>query len=547
MFFNKNGLRINLNFDHSLNKEEINELENKNINKHFIKKESAIFFAQTSKSIKIEPIKEKPKLLRKSSYNFPIISKLKISKDLIINKTTKFEILKSTKVIQPSQNILKITKSNDINIIIPRKNNETEINKCIKIDTNKAINSGEKIFQNLNSFSSSNIFIEGGKKNNIFDIQYKINNLELIGKPKTKCFEVINITPNVIDLIIEKKLHKETDVKTDRTSILEIKKNIEPKMDYIETNIISFLIKCINEKKEKTEKNLFIQNNINNFEIISKRNNRFKNLFEVRIINFVIKIKQKKKRKISPNIIFKKVDGFGNINNKLFIKDINNKDNIFNENKDNIPDIKKNEKKEEFNLKIDKFKTKTPNHIEIKIKNNNQNNDNNNNFNINGNGPNSNKIKKLISSNKENKNSLTNNTINDEIYYNKQTIDFPLINTDILHLEEQYEKIKKDLNELYPIFDRNKKYRENFFMQLSQGNQDKYNFYLGLYKIIKDEQDEKNNNNYKNYLKMKEIIGNKKISGIKNNLRNRLKPLKKNKSSHLIIAKDKIKPLYTEI
>ena len=79
-----------------------------------------------------------------------------------------------------------------------------------------------------------------------------------------------------------------------------------------------------------------------------------------------------------------------------------------------------------------------------------------------------------------------------------------MINADIIHIEEQYEKIKKDLNDLYPVFNKNKRYRENFFMQLSQGNHDKYNFYVDLYKIIKDEQEEKNNNNYENYLKMKQ-------------------------------------------
>ena len=120
-----------------------------------------------------------------------------------------------------------------------------------------------------------------------------------------------------------------------------------------------------------------------------------------------------------------------------------------------------------------------------------------------------------------------------------------MINTDIIHLEKQYEKIKKDLNELYPIFSKNKQYRENFFVQLSQGNQSKYNFYLSLYKIIKDEQDEKNNNNYENYLKIKKKID-EQNSGIQRKNKTKLRPLKKNSSSCSIIARNKIFPSYTE-
>ena len=291
-----------------------------------------------------------------------------------------------------------------------------------------------------------------------------------------------------------------------------------------------------------------MQNNIINFEIIQKRNNKFKNLTKKRNINFDIKTKKKKKK--SPHLILRKVDGFNNINNKLFNKNISNKEILINENveNNNIIDKKTDENNKEIKSKINKIKTKSPNNIEIKIKNNNHQDDINLNLNDN-NSSNKLKINKIITSNKDNKNRITINTINNEIIYNKQSIDFPVINTDILHFEEQYEKIKKDLNELYPIINRNKKYRENFFMQLSQGNHDKYNFYLDLFKIIKDEQDEKNNNNYENYLKMKKIIGNKNIGLQKINLmKNKLRPLKKNKSSHFIFARDKGKtrPLFTD-
>ena len=196
-----------------------------------------------------------------------------------------------------------------------------------------------------------------------------------------------------------------------------------------------------------------------------------------------------------------------------------------------------------INSKLDKFKTKSPNRIQIKI--NNKNQKNNINLNINENNSNKYKTQKILNSNKESKNAITINTINNEIIYNKQTFDFPVINTELLNLEEQYEKIKKDLNDLYPIFNKNKKYRENFFLQLSQGNHDKFNFYMNLYKIIKDEQDEKNNNHISNYLKLKKTMGNSN-NLIRLNSKNKLKPLKKNKSSHYIFAKDKIYPLNTE-
>ena len=553
MFFNKNGLKINLNLDQSLNENEISKHESININKNIIRKESFSYFSQTTKSIKENPKKEDHKLLRKSSYNFPIISKIKITKDLIINKTSKFQILKSTKIIQPKKNIFEIIKSNNINIIIPKKINETEINKDLKEEKKVNSNIERKIFLNLNSININNIFIEGKKRSRIIDIQKKINDIELPGKPRRKSFVAINISTKVSDITIEQhKFLKESEIKPCVIENIEIKQkqNITqniPKVNNNETkNVISFKIPGLSKLKE--EKILSMQNNIINFEIIQKRNNKFKNLTKKRNINFDIKAKKKKKK--SPHLILRKVDGFNNINNKLFNKNISNKEILFNENVEdnNIIDKKTDESKKEMKSKINKIKTKSPNNIEIKIKNNNHQDDINLNLNDNNN-TNKLKINKIITSNKDNKNRITINTINNEIIYNKQSIDFPVINTDILHFEEQYEKIKKDLNELYPIINRNKKYRENFFMQLSQGNHDKYNFYLDLFKIIKDEQDEKNNNNYENYLKMKKIIGNKNIGLQKINLmKNKLRPLKKNKSSHFIFAKDKGKtrPLFTD-
>jgi len=542
MFFNKNGLKINLNFVESLNEKDISELESKKINKNLIRKESAICFSKTSKSLELNSKNEKPKLLRQYSYNFPIISKRKINKDYIINKTSKFDILKPIKIKESKQNIFEIIKLNNINIIAPKKTIETELKDDIKVEKEKEKMIEKKLFSNLNCFNSNNLFIEGQKKNIIIEIQNKINDIELKAKPKMKTFDSINISNKVSEIILERELiSKESEIKSFITKNIEIKPDTSQKIYNLETYKNSFLILGTNKLKE--EKILSIQNEIINFELIHKikKNKKFKNLSKIRIINFDIITKLKKKKKKSPRVILKKVDGFGNINNRLFIKDIANKEIKLNE-EDNNKKIKKLENKNDIDLKIDKFKIKSPNRIQIKI----NNNPDNINFKVNeNNNPNKNKLNKIVNVNKENKNSITINTINNEIIYNKQSIDFPVLNTDILRMEEQYEKIKKDLNELYPLFNKNKKYRENFFMQLSQGNHDKYIFYLDLYKIIKDEREEKNNNYFENYLGMKKIIENNN-TGTQFKLKNKLRSLKKNKSSHYIYAKDKTFPLYTE-
>lgn len=559
MFYNKNGLKINLNFDQSLNENEISKIEEGKMNKNIIRKESFVYFSQTSKSIGLEEKKNVNKFLRKHSYNFPIISKLKMNKEYIINKTLKFQILKSTNKLPKTCKSLEIIKINDINIFGPKKIIETENKNNIKeVKEDKSMKE-KKLFRNLNSFNINDIFIKGKEKNNhnnnIIDIQRKISDIEFLGEFRKKTFEITNISSKVSDIIITHDFPKKVDLELFKGENIEIKPDLKQKIskeNIIEIdlkNVISFQISGINILKEEKEKMISIQSNIINFEIINKAENKFKNLFNKRIISFEIKTKKKKKRKKSPHLVLKKVEGFNNINNKLFNKELNNKEMQFQEDKgDNVNvDEKKDNKNKE---KIDKFKTKSPNHLQIKIKNNG-NQDNNINFNIDDN-KNSNinklKINKIIASNKDNKSGITINTINNEIIYNKHSIDFPIINTDILHFEEQYEKIKKDLNELYPIFNRNKKYRENFFFQLSQGNKDKYNFYIDLFDIIKDEQEAKNNNHFKNYLKMKKILGNKNIA-LQNNklLKNKLRPLKKNKSSHFIFARDKIKPLFTDL
>ena len=555
MYFNKNGLKINLTFPDSLNEKDISDLESKKVNKHLIRKESAIFFEKTTKSAEIKIIKEKPKLLRKYSYNFPIISKLKIFKDFIINKTSNFKILKPIKQRETKNNIFEITKLNNISIIIPKKIVETDLKKGFKSkEKSEQPIKYKKLFSNLISFHSNNIQIKGNTKNKIFEIQNKINEIELISKTnlKLKSFASVDIVHKVNDLAIEKigKINvnkiipKKFVLKKINIENIEIKSNNNKKgkINSIDKNVINFLISGKSIIKE--EKTISIQSNINNFQIMNKKriseNYKFKGLKKISIINFDIKSKKKK----SPRVILRKVDGFGNVSNKMFInKDkINNKEIVqYKDEDDNA--MKKIENKGLINSKIDKLKKKSPKRIQIKI--NNKNQENNINFNINENNTNKYKIQKILDSNKESKNAITINTINNEIIYNKQTFDFPVINTELLNIEEQYEKIKKDLNDLYPIFNKNKKYRENFFLQLSQGNHDKYNFYMNLYKIIKDEQDEKNNNHISNYLKMKKTMDNSN-NLIRLNSKTKLKPLKKNKSSHYIFAKDKNFPLNTE-
>ena len=58
MFYNKNGLKINLNFDQSLNENEISKIEEGKMNKNIIRKESFVYFSQTSKSIGLEEKKK---------------------------------------------------------------------------------------------------------------------------------------------------------------------------------------------------------------------------------------------------------------------------------------------------------------------------------------------------------------------------------------------------------------------------------------------------------------------------------------------------------
>ena len=60
------------------------------------------------------------------------------------------------------------------------------------------------------------------------------------------------------------------------------------------------------------------------------------------------------------------------------------------------------------------------------------------------------------------------------------------INQEMLQLNAQYETMKKDLIELNPILKVNSSLREQFFINVSEGKEEKYIFIKNLYNIIND-------------------------------------------------------------
>ena len=296
----------------------------------------------------------------------------------------------------------------------------------------------------------------------------------------------------------------------------------------------AFLIHINGEKTISIPKQpLKVQKNAVNIQILNKKkvSRGYINVKE-NIVNFLIKGIQPKKK--NADILFKKVDNFINVNDNSQFKNKLMK----NQNENNIK-IKEERKK---NPQLDIYKTKSPNQIKIKKVPSNINT--NTNTNINNTNPNNNEKNNINIYNNDNLIKEENSNIFNKIK-NNELLTVPAINSDIMNLEKQYEKIKKELKGLYPVFSKNKQYRENFFFQLSQGNIGKYNFYLSLYKIIKDEQEEKSSNNLDNYLKIKKII-NGKNKGYQGKIRTKLKPLKKNSSSCSIIARNKIFTSNTE-
>ena len=619
MHYNKNGLEIKLNFDYSVNDKDLPEQKQQtNNNKQIISNNvSSITFLPKPKEI----------ILEEYSNNFELISRLKRQNNYIINKISKIEFLKTSQNKTESPKLIfEINKIDSINIVnsnIETKKEVQDVQPVVEKETEKQNTKESKLFINLNNVNENNFFISGKKIEIKYDIEYKINNIEIYGKgkedtkkeekkdvkeevkdkikeevkenekdnAKEKKFDVINIESKTCDVELinvdnkekekdkdkqkeiktyrnepveikaepkektskedkEKEIktyrnepveikaepkkektskeNKEKDVKTFRNEPIEIKAEHKERILNIESN--NFFQINSNISKPKPKKIKFdIQKGINNVEIIQNKQ-IYQNVIEKNIVNIEIKRPKNKKNEI----LFKKVDNFINSNDKLqskkkLLKNINDSSNEINE-----KEIKKNQK--ELNSKMDIYKTKSPNQIKISRVAPHKTNLNN-------------YVMDMNNINNENyirtDQNIEVHTLNNEKLNNKESIQIPVINNDIIHLERQYEKIKKDLNELYPIFSKNKQYRENFFVQLSQGNQGKYNFYLSLYKIIKDEQEEKKNNNFDNYLKMKKIIDGKS-SGQQHKYKTKLKPLKKNSSSCSIIARNKMFPSYTE-
>ena len=598
MYINKNGLEIDLNFDYSLNEKDLPELED--INKEKEVKEgkevisqnnvmaiesnvSSITFLQKPKEISEnqenkENIENKENSENKenknnkenidnkenneinqnnkniniqfeeNNFNFPIISRKKMQDYFIINKTSKFDILKNITKIPKKEGeknqIFEIITIDNINLPPSNKvieNNDTKKDEIVKEekkeekDVKKDEKKETKIFTNLNKINENKIVLSGQKRDVKMDIQYKINEIEIKGKEKEKekgkekeniekKYDKIDIVNKVNNLQLiasynrenkENKENKENEIKNKKLDETKIK---------LEQKEKEFLIHINGEKTISIPKQpLKVQKNTINIQILNKKK-RSRGYINVKenVINFFIKGIQNKKK--NSEILFKKVDNFININDTSQFKSKLLK----NQNENNIK-IKEERKK---NPQLDILKTKSPNQIKIKKVPSNLNTN-----------PNIDKIN-INTFNNDNlfkeENSIAFNKIK-----NNESLPVPAINSDVMNLEKQYEKIKKDLKELYPVFSKNKQYRESFFLQLSQGNIGKYNFYLSLYKIIKDEQEEKSSNNFENYLKIKKII-NGKNNGLQGKLRTKLKPLKKNSSSCSIIARNKILNSYTE-
>ena len=125
MSFNKNGLEIKLNFDHSINEQDLQEIEDKLKKNKIENNVSSICFLPQIKEIKFE----------KYSYNFILISKIKPPIELIINKTSKFDILNTNKDKEEKpQNItFEIIKIDEINIINTLNEKKEKKKKKMKI------------------------------------------------------------------------------------------------------------------------------------------------------------------------------------------------------------------------------------------------------------------------------------------------------------------------------------------------------------------------------------------------------------------------------
>ena len=89
-------------------------------------------------------------------------------------------------------------------------------------------------------------------------------------------------------------------------------------------------------------------------------------------------------------------------------------------------------------------------------------------------------------------------------------------NTEISEIEIQYENIKSDLIELNPALKKNPNLREQFFKNISEGNDEKYLFYKNLYQLINNS-DLKTKQIQKKNLQPKRYLMNNINKAIKNN------------------------------
>ena len=470
MSFNKNGLEIKLDFEHSLNAQNLEDIKDPTSLNTIEKNVSSIFFLPKPKEIPI---------FQKYTDNLVIISKKKPKIEYIITKISKFDLINNkndTKELPKNKNyelviidkITLVNTKNEIpeNIIISKENenenkkeeepklflnlnitNENTLviqgNKIIPEEKEKENKKEEpKLFLDLNISNETPIVIQGNKKEIILDTQSQVNNIEIEGIPKEieKKFNILNIENKVIyfEIIKEQVVKKEIELKTEKIETIEIEPTIKKKVISIESS--PNIVQIYGEPPKPPEKKVLnIQKNIITIEIIQNAK-----LYENKIVNIInFEIKHQKKKS---EIVLKKVDNFININDKLHAK----KKNISKEQE--IKEIKEKEKKNKkaIKQKLDVLKTKLPNQIQINrivpnainINNNNNeikdsndnninenkdNNDNNNNQNNNNKKNNNNKEKndKLASdneniNNKNNKNNNYNiNTMENEILNNK--------------------------------------------------------------------------------------------------------------------------------
>lgn len=60
------------------------------------------------------------------------------------------------------------------------------------------------------------------------------------------------------------------------------------------------------------------------------------------------------------------------------------------------------------------------------------------------------------------------------------------LNRELLQLDEEYQNMKKDLIELNPLLKNNNALREQFFINVSEGKEEKYTFIKNLYNIVNE-------------------------------------------------------------